>query len=272
MGKLAIIILMALFVGSIASSMAAQRVIVSGSSTVLPLAEAAAEVFNAEQNDYRVSVTGGGTGAGIINIVEGRSDLAMASRDVTEDEKRQYRNRFQDFIIGYDGIVLAVSRPIYDAGVRGLTKDQVDKIYTGNISNWKEVGGPHSEILVIGREESSGTRDTFTEIILGDKKAEAPAVNIRAMGSAEVKTALAGSDKGIGYLGLNYLGGDKIRGLKLDCVEPTIESIKDGSYMLARKLSFVTFGKPIPGARAFIDFINGAKGRKIAEENGFIPP
>jgi phosphate transport system substrate-binding protein len=169
----------------------------------------------------------------------------MASREVTTDEKEKYNDRFQEFLIAYDGIGVAVSKAIYDGGVKNLTRDQLKKIYAGEITKWSQLGGPDSDIYVIAREQGSGTLDTFNEVIMGNSKAETPGVKTIAMSSAEVKTAVTGSNKAIGYLGF--------------------------SYSLARKLYLVTFGSPNPGAKAYIDFLKGPQGQKIAEENGFIP-
>jgi phosphate transport system substrate-binding protein len=256
---------------ALTTAVAMEKVTVAGSTTVLPLGEAAAEAFNFEQRDYLVTVAGGGTGAGITGLAEGRFDIAMASRELTSDESKKYGNGFQEHLIGYDGIVVAVSRPVYLAGVAGLSKDQLRRIYAGEINNWKELGGPDEEIYVISREQGSGTRDTFDEVIMGNKGAETPGVNTVALGSAEVKTALAGSDKAIGYLGFSYGKGGNIQVLALDGAMPSLQSIRNGSYELSRKLYFYTFGEPKAGADAFIAYVMGPEGQRVAEEKGFVP-
>jgi len=270
--KLLSALIIALIVGSVSTSMvmAKETVRVSGSTTVLPLAEGGAEVFNGEQSDYQVLVTGGGTGVGIKNAAEGNSEIGMASREVTADEKSQFGDKFKENTMGYDGIVIAVSKQIHDIGVTSLTKDQVKKIYSGETTNWKDLGGPDSEILVVAREQGSGTRDTFNEDIMDDKKAETPGVNTVAGSNAEIRTALTGSDKAIGYLGFSYAEDGAVGAISLDGVTPTSETIKDGSYELARKLYFYTFGDAKPGAQAFIDFMVGPNGQKVAEEYGFV--
>jgi phosphate transport system substrate-binding protein len=194
--KLFSALIIALIVGAFGTSlvMAKETVRVSGSTTVLPLAEGGAEVFNGEQSDFQVLITGGGTGVGMKNIAEGNSDIAMTSREVTAEEKSNFGDKFLENLVGYDGIVIGVSKQIYDAGVTSLTKDQVMKIYSGETTNWKDVGGPDSEILVVAREQGSGTRDTFNEDIMNDKKAETPGVNTVAGSNAEIRTALTGSD------------------------------------------------------------------------------
>jgi len=268
--KIIVILLIALLAYVISWSASARDVTVSGSSTVMPLAEVAAEEFNTLQKDYVVTVSAGGTGAGILGIAERKNDIAMASREVTEDEKQRFGDSFQEFLVGQDGISLAVSDEIYQAGVKGLSRQQVRGIYSGNITNWKEVGGPDAEIYVISREEGSGTRDDFNEIVLGKRGAEMPGVNTVANGGAEVKTAIAGSDKAIGYLGFNYLGNG-VEGIAFNGVMPSYDNIKFDLYELHRHLYFYTFGKPTSGAQAFIDFIQGPQGQKIAAKEGFIP-
>ena len=269
--KIIIISLIALSVAFIhLSPISAKDVTISGSSTVMPLAEAAAEVFNLEQHQYVVSVTAGGTGAGILGIAERKYDIAMASRALAEDEKQRFGSNFREFKVGLDGISLAVSEKIYQAGVKSLSREQIQKIYSGNITNWKQVGGPDEDIYVISREEGSGTRDDFNEAVLGNRKAETPGVDTVANSGAEVKTAISGSSNAIGYLGFNYLGGG-VRAIAFDGIPPSYENIKLDIYELKRQLYFYTFGDPTPGAKAFIDFVQGPKGQKIAAEEGFIP-
>jgi phosphate transport system substrate-binding protein len=269
--KIIIISLIALSVAFIhLSPISAKDVTISGSSTVMPLAEAAAEVFNLEQHQYVVSVTAGGTGAGILGIAERKYDIAMASRALAEDEKQRFGSNFREFEVGLDGISLAVSEKIYQAGVKSLSREQIQKIYSGNITNWKQVGGPDEDIYVISREEGSGTRDDFNEAVLGNRTAEMPGVDTVANSGAEVKTAITGSDRAIGYLGFNYLGGG-VRAIAFDGIPPSYENIKLDIYELKRQLYFYTFGDPTPGARAFIDFVQGPEGQKIAAKEGFIP-
>jgi phosphate transport system substrate-binding protein len=218
-----------------------------------------------------VSVTQSGTGAGVTDIGEGRADIAMASREITPDEKKKYGYEFRENLIGYDGIAICVSKPIYDAGIVALTKEQVKKIYAGEIKNWKELNGPSEEIYVISREQGSGTRDTFLEDIFGDKKAETPGVATYSSSNAEIRKAITGSNKAIGYLGYSYSKGEGLNAVKLDGIELSPETAKNRSYPLARKLYLDTLGDPKPGAKAFIDFCKGPEGRKTAEDNGYIP-
>ncbi|MCX8206876.1 MAG: phosphate ABC transporter substrate-binding protein [Methanothrix sp.] len=271
--RLLALIAMMVILGAISPALSATDVRVSGSTTVLPLASVCAESFNSEQSDYRVTVTGGGTGVGITDLGEGRSDIAMASREVTDTERSKYETsdrKFNEILVGYDGIVVAVSTEIYDAGVRTLTKEQVKMIYAGEISNWKELGGPDRQIYAIARRAGSGTRDTFNEIIMGSKEAETPGVSTEVADNSEMKTAIKGSDKAIGYLGYSYVTDGTVKGVALDGVEPTVDNIKSGKYPLARKLYFYTLGEPSPGAKAFIEFVLSSRGQGLAEKAGYI--
>lgn len=249
---------------------AIEEVTVMGSSTVMPLAEAAAEIFNIEQDKYLISVTSGGTGAGILGIVERKYDIAMASREITEEEKEIFGDSFQEFVVGMDGISIALSNEIYQSGVRSMSQEEIRRIYSGETASWKEVGGPDKEIYVVAREYGSGTRDAFNQAIMRSRSDETSGVDTVAYSSAEVKTAISESDRAIGYLGFNYLGGG-VEGIALDGIFPSYENIKLDFYGLKRNLYFYTFGEPSPGARAFIDFVLGPEGQRIAAEEGFIP-
>jgi len=266
-------LLIALFIGSIATALAADKVNVAGSTTVLPLAQLEAEAFNGQQTDCPVSVTGGGTGAGITAAGEGRADIAMASRAVTDSERAMYKQKgnFQQFFIAYDGVCIIVSKQVYDAGVKAISKDQLKNIYAGKIKNWKELGGPDAAIYAIAREEGSGTRDTFNSLVMDNSSAETPGVSTVANGNAEVKTAVTGSDKAIGYVGFSYASSTDIGVLTYQGITPNPQNIKSGSYPLARKLYLYTLGEPTPCAQKFIDFVLSAAGQKIAGDNGFIP-
>jgi phosphate transport system substrate-binding protein len=269
------VFILALSVSFICPSSAAnmtlsRSVTISGSSTVMPLAEAAAEGFNLRQKDYVVTVSAGGTGAGILGIAERKNDIAMASRRITDEERQSFNGTFQEFLVGMDGISIAVSDEIFQGGVKSLSSRQLREIYSGNISNWKDVGGPDRLIYVISREEGSGTRDDFNDLIMGSSDAQTPGVDTVEMGAAAVKTAISGSDKAIGYLGFNYLGGGVV-GIAFNRVQPTYENIKLGLYELNRRLYFYTYGEPSPGARAFIDFVLSQEGQRIAAEEGFVP-
>jgi len=254
----------------------------------MPFGAAAAKAFNAQQSEYHVSVSGGDTDAGIANVTEGRSDIAMISGELSPAEKSKYGDRLKEHLVAYDGICMVVSNQIYNFGVKALTRAQVRQIYAGNISNWKELGGPDRAIYVIAREHGSGTRSTFNEDIMGNRYPLTPGVDKHGRiekSNSGVKTVILSSNRAIGYLGYNYLGqglpavsphgilisNPDLPALSLDGVLPTLETIKAGTYPMARKLYMATYGDPKPGAKAFLDFVASQTGQGIAKKNGFVP-
>ncbi|HPJ30382.1 MAG TPA: phosphate ABC transporter substrate-binding protein [Methanothrix sp.] len=260
-----------LMVAFFAAAGSAAALSVSGSTTVLPFGAQCAEEFNAMQSEIEVSVTGGGSGVGIKNVAEGISDVAMASRPVKDSEKEAYPDEeFVETLIAYDAVCIAVSAAIYDAGVTELSQEDVMAIYNGEITNWADLGGEDAEIYVLGREVGSGTRDTFNEMVMGSAEAETPGVTTNHGSNAEVKTAITESDSAIGYLGLNYVLDGDLGVIAYEGVEPTAETVTDGSYPLARELFMVTYGEPSEEAQTFLDFVIGEDGQAIAGELGFV--
>jgi phosphate transport system substrate-binding protein len=271
---LVLILLLVFFLAEKSSEARGVTVAVSGSSTVMPMAELAAEEFNLAQDKYLVTIKSGGSGVGIVDAASGRSDIAMTSREIKPVERQRSETptlRFNEIVVGYDAICLVLSPEVYDFGVTALSKEEVRQIYAGDITNWKELGGPDREIFVTGRRPGSGTRDTFNEIIMGSPDAETPGVAQDAGESSEVKFSTQRSDNAIGYMGYSFVTSGDTKVIALDGVQPTIETVKSGAYPIARKLYFITLGEPSPGAKAFIDYILSPVGQQIAAENGFIP-
>ena len=157
MGKKVGYLVVSLIMLSIAAAHA--ELIVSGSTTVQPLAELWASEFNRLHQDYQISVHGGGSETGILDIVKNKSEIGMVSREFNSGDKKYETNlkKFQIFLVGHDAVCIVVSKNVYDAGVRSLTKEQVKQIYEGKIRNWREVGGPDHEIFLMAREPGSGT-------------------------------------------------------------------------------------------------------------------
>jgi len=260
-----------LIVAFLVAAQTAAALSVSGSTTVLPFGAQCAEEFNSMQSDVEVSVTGGGSGVGIKNVAEGISDIAMASRKVKDSEKEAYPDEeFVETPIAHDAVCIAMSKAVYDAGVKDLSQEDVMAIYNGEITNWADLGGDDEEIYVLAREVGSGTRDTFNEMVMGSIEAETEGVRTNVGSNAEMKTAITNSDKAIGYLGLNYVQDGELGVVAYEGVEPSTETIKDGSYSLARELYMYTYGEPSEDASAFLDFVTGEDGQAIAEELGFV--
>jgi phosphate transport system substrate-binding protein len=230
-----------------------------------------AEEFNKMQSDYSVTIRGGGSGVGINDVASGLSQIGMTSRQVKSSEIDKFGDKFIEHVIAKDCICIVVSKPIYDAGVKDLSQDQIKKIYMGEIDNWNEVGGPTEPIFCVAREVGSGTRDYFNEHFFADTKKETPGVDTYEGSNAGVATAVGNSDKAIGYVALNYINAKGLHAVAVDGVEPTMETARDGSYPIVRDLYMYTFNKTSDGAQAFLDFALSEDGQKIAEEEGFPP-
>jgi phosphate transport system substrate-binding protein len=248
---------------------------VAGSTTVLPVVSKAAEQFKIKHPDVNIIVNAGGSGVGINQLGEGKVEIGMASRDITEAEIQKYPNtQFVTHSIGKDAVVPVVSSEIYDAGVQALTLEQIGRIYKGEITNWKEVGGPDQEILVVDKEKSRGTRHVFMKVVLGDKEAEAPGADLVLGSNNEEQTAIVQSDAAIGMLSHAWLNDD-VKGLSIIMpgdfmVEPTLENIINGKYPITRDLLLLTNGEPQGNVKAFIDFILSKEGQEIVEESGYV--
>ena len=166
------------------------NVTVSGSTTVEPLADKCAEQFNEQQTEIEVSVTSGGSEEGIKNVAKESSDIAMASREVKPEEIVIYGDNFQESLVAHDAVCIVVSKSIYEAGITKLGQEDISAIYNGNISNWKDLGGPDEEILVVTMTMGSGTRDTFNEVVMGSVEAETPGSDMECYSNSEIMNTM----------------------------------------------------------------------------------
>jgi len=247
---------------------------ISGSTTVLPVVSRAAEHFRSVE-ELRIIVNAGGSGVGINQLGEGKIDIAMASREITQSEISRYSGvEFVTHSIGKDAVVPVVSSEIYAAGVQALSFAQIGEIYQGKISNWLELGGPDREILVIDKEGSRGTRHVFMDIVMGDKNAKAPGADLVMGSNNEEQTAIVQSDAAIGMLSHAWLNQD-INGLSIrmqdgSLIAPTIDNIVNGTFPIIRELYLITNGKPQGKGKAFIDFVLSPAGQKIVEQSDYV--
>ncbi len=242
-----------------------RRVTITGSSTVLPIAETTAEEFNREHDNIRVSVSGGGSGYGINAILEGTADIGMASRDISPSEKEDVPDVVET-TIAKDGLAIIVSKTVHDAGVQALTTEEVIDIYSGEITNWIDIGGPDEDIYVVERADTSGTYGTFMELL----GLEDTAAHSTQLENSDVRRTVATADYAIGYVGMGYVGGDA-PSVKLDGYEPTMQNVLEGNYPLQRGLHYYTNGEPSGAVKEYIDFVISERGQEIVEEIGFIP-
>jgi phosphate transport system substrate-binding protein len=246
-----------------ATGAAQTELTVTGSTTILPIAETAADDFNQLHPGLRVLVAGVGSSAGIESVSNGTSDIGTSSRDLKPEEKSL---GLVDTPIAFDAIAVIVnpSNP-----VTSLTTTQVAQIFQGTISNWKQVGGPDLPIGLVNRDEASGTREAFSKIVLKGGAFDPKAAVLP--GTGQVRSVVAESPTAIGYISLGF--ADKsVKALTIDGVAPTEKSVVDGSYPISRVLHFFTKGEPNPLSKRYIDFVlSDAVQEGVVRQAGFIP-
>ncbi len=252
-----------------------QAINIAGSTTVLPIISVAAEEFRKSNPKLNIIVNEGGSGVGVNQLGEGKLDIGMVSRDITSDEIAEYPEiNFKPISIGKDAVVPVISSEIYNTGITSLTLDEIAKIYRGEIQNWKELGGPDKEILVIDKEASRGTRHVFMEIVFGNKNAEANGADLVLGSNNEEQTAIVQSDAAIGMLSNAWLNDD-VKGLSIkmdtgEIIEPSIKNIINNKFPITRDLLIVTNGSPKGSVKAFIDYLLSDEGQKIVEDSGYV--
>lgn len=234
--------------------------IVAGSTSVQPYAEVLAEEYMVLNPGSEIDIQGGGSSAGITAAETHSADIGMSSRALKEEEMS-----LSYVEIARDGLALIVNpkNPILD-----LTLDQVRDIYTATITDWSQLGGPKSKINLIAREEGSGTRSAFAELVMGEAEITPKAIVQDSNGA--VRQLVAGDPNAIGFISLGLVN-DKVKALHLDGVEATRENIMNDSYSLSRPFLFVTNGEPSGLAKKFIDFTLSLEGQKLLSNEGLIP-
>jgi phosphate transport system substrate-binding protein len=246
-----------------AAGASSTRVSISGSTSVGPLAEKIADKYMKEQ-DVKIEINQIGSSAGITNATSGVSEIGMSSRDLKEEEKE---SGLIETIIAYDGIVV-VTHPTNK--VKELTMDQVKQIFTGDVTNWKELGGEDLEIVVVSREDGSGSRDAFQEIV-GYSSGELIRSAIIASGNGNIKTTVATNKHAVGFISFEYID-PSISTININGVEATAENVLEQKYLLSRPFLFVHSEKQLSEAgRKFIDYILSPSGQAIVAETGAIP-
>lgn len=236
---------------------------ISGSTSVGPLAEKLADKYE-EEYEINIEINQIGSSAGISNALNGVSEIGMSSRDLKEEEKA---SGLEETIIAYDGIVV-IAHPTNK--VKDLTIDQVRDIFIGKITNWKELGGDDLEIVVVSREDGSGSRDAFQEIV-GYSSGELVRSAIIASGNGNIKTTVATNKHAVGFISFEYID-HSIQPMKINGVEATAENVLQQKYELARPFLFVYKEENLTSeGQKFIDFILSEEGQKIVGEAGTIP-
>ena len=264
-----LVIMIAIGVCLAAPAAWAGNLVIKGSTTVLPIAQKAAEAYMKQNPDVKISIEGGGSGNGMKAIIDGTTDIANSSRfiQIKEVSMAVEKGRYPvPFAVAYDCIVPAVHP---SNNLKNITLDQLKRIYMGEVKNWKEIGGPDSPVVVISRDTSSGTYEVWHEKVLKGAKVF-PGALLQASNGAVVQ-AVSKNKNAIGYIGIGYVSNE-VKGLTVNGIIGTPETTLNGTYPISRALYMFTTGWPTGDTLNFINFIlNPQKGQKYVLDAGFVP-
>jgi phosphate transport system substrate-binding protein len=234
----------------------------AGSTSVQPFAEKWAEAYHAKHPNLDIHVQGGGSTAGVKAAETGAAQIGTCSRELKPEEAAVLRQT----VVARDAetIIVHPSNPVTD-----LTVDQVRGIYAGEIKNWKEVGGPDKKINVVTREQGSGARGAFEELVMKGKQIASSALVQDSQGA--VRQMVSTDPAAVGYVSHGVVDAG-VKGLKLNGVAPSEETVLAGKYPVVRPFLFLTKGQPSGAAKDFIDWVLGPEGQAIARKEGLISP
>lgn len=233
----------------------------SGSTSLQPLAEKWAEAYGARSQAPSIAVQGGGSTAGIQATVSGTAQIGMVSRALTRAEQAAVR----DVLVARDAIAIVVhpANPISDVSV-----DVVRDLYAGRVTSWSRLGGRSKPVTLITREEGSGTRAAFEDLVMRGLSINASALVQDSTGA--VRQMVNGDDAAIGYISLGLVDRS-VKALRLNGVLPTEQNVDEARYSLTRPFIFTFRGEPSRDASAFVSWINGPEGTSLTRAEGFLP-
>ncbi len=243
---------------------------VKGSDTIVHMATEWAEIFMQENKDADIAVTGGGSGTGIAALLNGTADIATASRRIKDKEMGLAKKKgldIKEHTVARDGIAVIINpkNPVSE-----LSREQLKKIYVGAYTNWKKVGGPDKKIVLTGRNTASGTYAFFNQKVCEKEDYSQKMMNL--VSNSAIVQVITQDKWAIGYVGLGYLAKNKnkIKGLKVEGVAPSQETVVDDSYVINRPLFFYTVGKPQGRTKQYLDLILSETGQQVVTQAGFV--
>ncbi len=254
----------------------AQKVVckIKGSDTCLPLSQKFAESYMKKNPGSSITVTGGGSGVGLSALMSGTTDIAQSSRSMKMDEKMKMKDAgkaYKETIIAYDALAVVVNPA---NKINQLTREQLEGIFTGKYTNWKEVGGADLKIVVYSRESSSGTFEFFKEHVMKKKNFVSSALLMPATGA--IIQSVSQTNGAIGYVGLAYVN-ESVRALKVSYdqgktfVAPSVETAKNKTYPITRPLYYYYTVAVEKAVNPLVQFILSDEGQKIVLDEGYVP-
>ena len=246
----------------------AEAIVIKGSTTVLPIAQAILEAYMKANPGVDISLSGSGSGEGIKALIDKSTDIANSSREITANEVELAKSKGVNpitTVVAIDGIVPIVNPK---NKIKNLSIDQLSQIYQGKITNWKEVGGDDLQIVVVSRDSSSGTFETWAEMVLHKAKVP-PRAEMQASNGAIVQV-VSENRYAIGYIGLGYVN-KSIKALTVNGIQASAKTTIPKEYPIARDLYMYTNGQPASEVAKFIKFVLSPAGQKLVAKEGFVP-
>lgn len=264
MKKLYLLVLVPALFLNLVPGAAAEDIEVAGSTTVQPLAERLAEAYEEIDPSVRISIQGGGSSVGVRSAADGTVDIGAASREVKESEMAENPD-LVIHTIAKDGIAIATHPGV---PVSELTLEEIEAIFAGEITRWSQVGGPGEMITVVAREEGSGTRAAFEEMVMDGSLIALSAILLPSNGA--VRTTVSTTPYSIGFLSFGYIDSS-VNAPAVNGVDATVENALSGDYPVVRPLNMITKGQPSGSAADWLEFIMGESGQAIVVDEGYIP-
>ncbi|MCX6292597.1 MAG: PstS family phosphate ABC transporter substrate-binding protein [Bacteroidetes bacterium] len=258
---------------TVAAGFSQSKIVIKGSDTVLPLSQKEAESYMKKNSGQNIAVIGGGSGVGIAALMDGTTDIAMSSRSLKMDERLKLQDAgkaYKEITIARDALSVIVNN---GNKVTKLTREQIEAIYTGKITNWKEVGGDDLKIVVYSRETSSGTYEFFKDHVLNKKNYASSVLNMPATGA--IIQSVSQTKGAIGYVGLAYVTKE-VKDLAVSYdkgktfVNASVANAKNKTYPIVRPLYYYVPSAKEKMVKPFVDFVLSPEGQKIVEQVGYI--
>ena len=248
--------------------LAADSIVIKGSTTVLPVAQGTLEAFMKANPGVQMSLSGGGSGEGVKALIDKTTDIATSSREIKDKEVELAKTKGVNpvaHVVAFDAIIPVVHPK---NKVSNLSIDQLSQIYQGKITNWKELGGEDLKIVVISRDSSSGTFESWDHFVM--KKAKVtPRAQMLASNGALV-TAVAKNKYAIAYLGIGYVN-KSVKPLQVNGITASVQTAMSKEYPFSRELYMYTNGEPQGATAKYLAFVKSAEGQKIVAKEGFVP-
>lgn len=258
-----------------ATSFSSNKVIqAKGSDTILNVTQSMAEEYMIINKNARIAVVGGGSGTGISGLINGTTDIALSSRSMKEKEIKLALDKgidVKEIVLGFDGITIIVND---NNPIKNISKLDLGRIFRGEITNWKDLGGAPGEIVVLSRDSSSGTHEYFKEHVIREGNStsslEFGPKTLFLPSNESLKKEVSNNKNAIAYIGMGYLD-NSVHAISIDGINASPENVKMGKYPIAREVFWYIPKDSSQEVKSFVDFALSEDGQKILSQEGFVP-